>query len=88
MNILEKLIKILDYKIADHSLKIEDEDLKEEVLRKRITKGIDELQQGKAESAVIVRELILTKDKVLFHKAAIAELQDLKRIIEDALKQI
>jgi len=88
MNILEKLVKIIDYKIADHSNQIEHEDLKEEVLKKRIARGLDELQNGRAESAIVVRELILAKDKTLFHKAGIAELQDMKRIISDALKQI
>jgi hypothetical protein len=83
---LTKLIKILDYRIADHSMQIENEDLKEEVLKKRIAKGMDDLQRGRSESAVVVRELILAKDKVLFHKAAIAELTDLKGIIENAIK--
>ena len=88
MNILEKLIKIIDYNIIEHSLQIEDIDLKEESLKHKISKGRTELNNKDIKSTILIKELIMSKDKILQHKAAIAELNDIKGIIQDALKQI
>lgn len=81
---LKKLVKVLDYKIGEHQLQLDHVDLKEEVLKKKITKGLDEVRNGAPEAAILVQELILSKDKVIFHKSAIAALADIKQVIEDA----
>lgn len=87
-NIFDKLIQVIDFKIADHKNYLNDMDLKEESLQQKIKEGIHRLEDKKEDTALVIKELILSKDKVVFHKAAIATLEDINNILKGVKKKI
>ena len=86
MNVLQKLIKVIDYKIAEHQNALEGTELSEEALKQKLQEGLLDYHNRNPRSVLAAREIVAIKDKIWVHKGAIAALNDIKDIIEEALK--
>lgn len=84
---LQKLISVVDFKIEEHRAAIARADMAEENLKLQLKKATTNLKEKRVESAILANELIVAKDKMLFHKGAISALEDIKGILQNAISK-
>lgn len=78
---MEKIIELINRKLAEHKYEITNSgDFKEE-LKKKIMKGNQLLQSKSLKVSEVAMEILTLNEKISFHQAAIKVLNDLKKDI-------
>jgi hypothetical protein len=76
---MEKLIELINRKIADHKHEIMNSGDYKEELKKKIQKGHQLLQTKSLKVSEVAMEILTLNEKISFHQAAIKVLSELKK---------
>lgn len=85
---MERLIKLLDKKILTHKLEITKADIEGVDTQTLLKQGLMQKENKSEAVALTAAELMKLKDRALFHKGAIAALEDIKHIISEAMERV
>lgn len=76
---MEKVIELINRKIAEHKYEIEQSGDYKEQLKKKIAKGRELLETKSMKVSEIAMEILTLNEKISFHQVGIKVLSELKK---------